>query len=136
MNADRYLAMLENQVWPIVSTFENINNLIFLQDGASPHFAFTVRDWLDNHFLRLWLGRSGPHEWPARIPDITSCDFFLWRWANEELYRTKPRTLNELEDRIQHVLSNVPQAFLQKSVEDIFRRLQKLVENAGAYVEF
>ncbi|KAJ4439626.1 hypothetical protein ANN_07754 [Periplaneta americana] len=34
MNPERYLAMLENEVWPIVSTWDNINDLIFMQDGA------------------------------------------------------------------------------------------------------
>jgi hypothetical protein len=82
------------------------------------------------------LGRRGPHERPARSPDLTPCDFFLWGWTKEEVYRTKPTTLNELEDRIRHVLTNVPKEFLQKSVENIPRRLQTLVQNAGAYVEF
>ena len=27
--------------------------------------------------LTRWLGRRGPHEWPARSPDLTPCDFFL-----------------------------------------------------------
>jgi hypothetical protein len=113
-----------------------INYLSLMQDGAPPHFALDVRDWLDRHFPGRWLGRRGPHERPARSPDLTPCDFFLWGWPKEEVYRTKPTTLNELEDRIRHVLTNVPQEFLQKSVETIPRRLQTLVQNVGAYVEF
>jgi hypothetical protein len=76
--------------------------------------------------------RRGPHELPARSADLTPCDFFLWGWAKEEVYRIKPTTLN----RIRHVLTNVPQELLQKSVENIPRRLQALVQNADAYVEF
>lgn len=136
MNSERYLAMLEDEVWPIVSTWDNINDLIWMQDGAPPHFALIVREWLDRHFPGRWLGRRGPHEWPARSPDLTPCDFFLWGWAKEEVYRTKPRTLDELEDRIRQVLGNIPQEFLHKSTESIPRRLQTLVQNAGAYVEF
>jgi hypothetical protein len=78
------------------------------------------------------LGRRGPHEWPAQSPDLTPRDFFLWGWAKEEVYRTKPTTLN----RIRHALTKVPQEFLQKSVENIPCRLQVLVQNADAYVEF
>jgi hypothetical protein len=70
--------MLENEVWPIVSTWDNINDLILMQDGAPPHFALDVRDWLDRRFSGRWLCRRGPHEWPARSPDLTPCDFFLW----------------------------------------------------------
>lgn len=136
MNGERYLNMLENRVWPALSTFDNIENMVFMQDGAPPHFASNVRQWLDNRFPGRWLGRRGPHEWPARSPDLTPCDFFLWGWAKDEVYRSKPRTLDELEVRIQQVLTNVPQHFLQKSITDIPRRLQKLVETAGAYIEF
>jgi len=47
MNAERYLQMLEDYVWPIVSGWENIDELVFMDDGAPPHFALSVRAWLD-----------------------------------------------------------------------------------------
>ncbi|KAJ4451461.1 hypothetical protein ANN_02923, partial [Periplaneta americana] len=52
------------------------------------------------------------------------------------VYRTKPRSLDELEDCIRHVLTNVPQQFLLKSIKAISKRLHKLMENVGEYVEF
>ncbi|PSN36232.1 hypothetical protein C0J52_25369 [Blattella germanica] len=104
MNAERYLQMLEDCVWPMVSAWNNINDVIFMQDGASPHFANVVRAWLDEKFPGRWLERRGPHEWPARSPDLTPCDFFLWGWAKDEMYRTNPRTLEQLEARIQYVI--------------------------------
>ena len=45
--------------------------------GLQAHFAWIVRDWLNDHFPQRWLGRAGPIEWPARSPDLTPCDFFL-----------------------------------------------------------
>ena len=116
MNAERYLQMLEDYVWPIVSGWENIDELVFMHDGAPPRLALSVRAWLDQKFPGRWLGRRGPHEWPARSPDLTPCDFFLWGWAKEEVYRAKPRTVEQLEDRIRKVISSVPHDFLQKTV--------------------
>ena len=136
MNAERCLQMLEDYVWPIVSGWENIDELVFMHDGAPPHFALSVRAWLDQKFPGRWLGRRGPHEWPARSPDLTPCDFFLWGWAKEEVYRAKPRTMEQLEDRIRNVITNVPHDFLQKTVDSIPGRLRKLVDAAGAYIEF
>jgi hypothetical protein len=136
MNAERYLVMLRDEVWPVVSTWENIDDLIFMQDGAPPHFALVVRAWLDAQFPGRWMGRRGPHEWPARNPDLTPCDFFLWGWVKEEVYRTKPRTLEELEDRIREVIASIPPEFLLNSVDAIPGRLQKLVERVGAHIEF
>ena len=94
--------------WPTVSGWDNIDDLIFMQDGAPPHFALTVRAWLDQHFSGRWLGRRGPHEWPPRSPDLTPCDFYLWGYTKEEVYKTKPRTLEDLEIRIQQVLNAIP----------------------------
>jgi len=56
MNAERYLQMLEDYVWPILSGWVNIDELVFMHDGAPPHFALSVRAWLDQKFPGRWLG--------------------------------------------------------------------------------
>jgi len=52
------------------------------------------------------------------------------------VYRAKPRTMEQLEDRILNVITNVPRDFLQQAVDSIPGRLRKLVDAAGAYIEF
>jgi len=42
MNAERYLQMLEDYVWPIVFGWENIDELVFMHDGAPSHFALSI----------------------------------------------------------------------------------------------
>jgi len=51
------------------------------------------------------------------------------------VYRAKPRTVEQLEDRIRNVITNVPHDSLQKTVDSIPGRLRKLVDAAGAYIE-
>ncbi|CAH1382061.1 unnamed protein product [Tenebrio molitor] len=29
-----------------------------------------VREILDNQYPQRWIGRGGPHHWPARSPDL------------------------------------------------------------------
>ena len=70
--AERYLHMLDSFVWPALSGWDNIDNSIFMQDGAPPHFTFTVRAWLDQHFSGLWMGQRGPHEWPSSSQDLNT----------------------------------------------------------------
>ena len=135
MNSERYLNMLENDVWPALTTVDR-RTLIFMQDGAPAHYALVVREWLDSHFPGKWIGRSGPHKWPARSPDLTPYDFFLWGWLKEQVYAASPKTLDELEERIREVLASVPQDFLQRSVASVPRRPEKLVSKAGAHIEF
>ena len=44
VNAEKYLTMLRENIWPDVGTWENIEDLISMQDGARPHFAIVVRE--------------------------------------------------------------------------------------------
>jgi hypothetical protein len=41
----------------------------FEQDGAPPHYARTVRAYLDQTFPGRWIGRRGPLQWPSQSPD-------------------------------------------------------------------
>ena len=66
VNAERYLTMLREEIWPAISTWENIKDLIFIQDGAPPHLAVVGGEWLNGHFPGRWMGC-----------DVTPCDFFF-----------------------------------------------------------
>jgi hypothetical protein len=111
-------------VWPEISQWENIEELIFMHDGAPPHYAGIVWNWLDDNFSGRWIGRRGPTLWSSRSPDLTPCDFFLWGWAKEEVYKVNRKSLEELKERIRAVLNNVPQEFLKKSTNNVQVRLQ------------
>ena len=60
----------------------------------------------------------------------------LGQILKEEVNCSKPKTLEELEDRIRGVMSTIPAEFLRKSVDAIPGRLQQLVERSGAHIEF
>jgi len=63
-------------------------------------------------------------------------EMVAWGWAKEEVYRAKSHTLEKLQDRIRKVITSVLHDFQQKTVDSIPGRLWKLVDAAGAYVEF
>ena len=44
MNVESYLTMLQDEIWPVISTWKNIEDFIFMQDGAPPHFAIVVSE--------------------------------------------------------------------------------------------
>ena len=58
--------MVREEIWPAISTWQNIEDLIFIQDGAPPHFAIVGGEWLNGHFPGRWMGC-----------DVTPCDFFF-----------------------------------------------------------
>ena len=99
---------------PVISTLDNIEVLIFMQDGV-PLLLAIVGEWLNANFLGRWMGC-----------DLTLCDFFLWSWLKEQVYSTKPTTLDELEGQIRQVMSSILQDFLVMPVDVVPSRQSSL----------
>lgn len=56
-------------------------------------------------------------------------------WAKEEVYNSKPRALDELEQQIRDAITTASLDFSRKSVDSRSSRSQKRMVNAGACVE-
>lgn len=99
LNGQKYLDLLDTTVnFRITELLENDDGLLegqltFQQDGAPPHFVAPVRQFLDDNFTGRWIGRRGPIEWPARSPDLSPLDFFLWGHLKSKVYITQPNSL-------------------------------------------
>ncbi|GBM52347.1 hypothetical protein AVEN_229575-1 [Araneus ventricosus] len=80
ITANIYQDLLEIYVFPQIDDLEAVtgNSIVFMQDGATPHFSISVREALNERFPNSWIRRDGPITWPARIPDLTPVDFFFW----------------------------------------------------------
>lgn len=50
----------------------------FHQDGAPSHCFRDVRNNLDATYPERWIGSRGGAACPARSPDLTLLDLFLW----------------------------------------------------------
>jgi hypothetical protein len=59
-----------------------------------------VRQFLNEAFPNRWIGRGGAISWPARSPDLTPLDFFLWGFVKEKVYRLRPTTAGDMKLRI------------------------------------
>ena len=73
----------------------------------------TVQDLLKDRCGRK--RSSTATEFPSLSPDLTHVDFYLWGTLKNTVYATKPQTLEELRDQIQHTtyhqwysISNIP----------------------------
>lgn len=50
-----------------------LDDMIWMQDGAPPHSDLPVRDHLNNVFP-IWIGNNGTIKWPPNSPDLTPMD--------------------------------------------------------------
>ena len=64
------------------------NKTIWQQDGAKPHQANMVMDWLDSIFEERMLAKKARrgNSWAPSSPDINLCDSFLWGYLKEAVY--------------------------------------------------
>ena len=66
-----YLDMLEQFLQPQLFADNNLDLVVFQQDGALPHFAHIVRNYLNETFPGRWIGQGSPRFWAARSRDLT-----------------------------------------------------------------
>lgn len=141
LTADRYLQLLQTHIIPAITALfpgENggiDNRIFFQQDGAPPHFAVHVREYLNNVFGNRWIGRRGSIEWPARSPDLTPLDFFLWGHIKNNVYKHRPRNVEDLKVRIAAEMRRVPAEVLQKATLEFKYRLGHCLAVNGAQFE-
>lgn len=112
------------------------NNLIFQQDGAPPHYTLPVRQYLDEVFPGRWIGRNGHYQWPARSPDLTPLDFYLWGHWKELVYAVSINTKEQLIARIMETAEEIRQQLLNVNLKiEMKRRALYCVQENGGHFE-
>jgi len=90
---------------------------------------------LDATFRNRWIGRDGPTPWPPRSPDITSLDFFLWRYVKGKVFSTPVPDITNLKARITNAFATITEEMLENTWREIGYRLGVLRATKGACVE-
>ena len=96
INGEKYLSMLQNDLIPQFHLLGDGRSTWFMQDGAPPHYATIVCDWLHKNFEN-WISRRGKVEWS---PDLNPRDFYFWGDIKQIVYSTKIRDLDHLKSCI------------------------------------
>lgn len=137
LNAVKYEAMLRDQIVPAIREIagDDFENVWFQQDGAAPHYARDVRAYLDEVFTDHWIGRRGAIEWPARSPDLTPLDYFLWGYLKDRVYKTKPQNLADLQQRIIDEIVLIPRLMIENAINAFYHRLAYCQELNGQQFE-
>jgi len=135
VNSKNYLAMLANNFYPSLTRTEQ-RLFIFMQDGAPPHWSKPVRSWLDEKFKQRWMGRGSSNlPWPARSPDITPCDFFMWGFLKSKVYVQDILNIADLKEKITEAFLEITKDMLSDVFSNYWYRLEKVVEFKGGHIE-
>lgn len=132
VNQQNYLNMLKNFFWKGHVTARDYQKYYFLQDGARPHTANTVQSYLKSKFRDRFIDKS---QWPPRSPDLNPCDFFLWGYLKDRVYKPMPQNLAELKNNIQKEFKNIPRDMLESVFENFIKRLNLIIKSNGDHIE-
>ena len=73
-------------------------------------------------FSGRWVGRRGPFDWPARSPDLSSCDSFLWGYLKDALFKEPCTSTMQLQNRVQEPCAEITKA--RKLCHSVAQRLR------------
>lgn len=138
LNGQNYEEFLRNNLDDLLADVpeEIKNNLMFQHDGCPAHYRITVRQWLDERYPNRWIGRGGPIPWPARSPDITPLDFYVWGHMKELVYVTPINSVEELRQRIINAAQQMRTTFTSRVTKtEVRKRIRTCIRNRGAHFE-
>lgn len=139
LTGERYLQFLREE---LLNFIEDVplhirHNMILQQDGAPPHNAIIVTNYLNTAYPGRWIGnRSEGVKWPARSPDLTPLDFFLWPYLKERVYFAPLNDVEDLKNRIRVECRRLNVEVLQHvCIQGVINRGQLCLEANGGLFE-
>jgi hypothetical protein len=93
VDSERYCTKLQTF---LATEQRRMRNVWFQQDGVTAHTARQSMTFLRGMFPGRLISLFGDIPWPARSPDLTDPDFFLWGYLKSKVYATRPHSIQEL----------------------------------------
>lgn len=134
-----FLSFLENDLPGLLEDLPLAlrQTMWFLLDGAPPHFAVAVRNWLNEHYRARWIGRNGAVDWSPRSPDLNMLDFYGWGTIKQIVYASEVNNAEELWQRVQAACAQIredPETFARVR-NSLVHRAETCVEVEGRHFE-
>ena len=74
--------------------------------------------------------------WPLNSPDLNPVDYAIWGALQEKVYLQRNfTTFEQLKLAITEEWRNLGQRFIDRSINEWRRRLEKVVEKQGGHIE-
>ena len=125
INANKYIEIVDSELWPVVARHFPRNNYIFQDDNAPVHRARPVV----NYKLQNQINSC---TWPAQSPDlniIENCWFLLKNELKKRSHRIN--NVRDLEREIRDIWVNITLIYIRNLYYSIPRRLLKVIKSKG-----
>ena len=122
INSQKYINILEDNLWPVVVRHFPGNDYLFMDDNAPVHRSQATKDYIN-------ANRVPTLDWPAQSPDLNPIEN-VWLTIKRKLqHRTEMiNSVNELYDNIFDIWTSLTLEYIQSlytSVPDRIKRVQR-----------
>lgn len=106
------------------------DNFIFMHDGARPHAAGLVREYLQVHNISTL-------DWPACSPDLNPIEH-VWDQLGRSIRsrQNQPTTLDDLETALREEWERLPQENLRRLIRSMPRRIRAVITARGGNTRY
>ena len=134
VNSERYVTMLEGFVEPQLRRLGiDPEALHFQQNGATAHTARNSKAVVREMFGTV-ISRFGDIAWPARSPELTVPDFFLWGFLKDRVYRRCIVTIEELKQANVDEVASIDEDLRRRVYGNFQTRLQQCTDVNGGHL--
>lgn len=114
----------------------NRDQIWFMQDGCPAHNTLLVNNYLRQIFPNRLIANNGDVPWPARSPDLSPLDYFLWGHTKNKVYLFEPPiNIQILEERVRNIFQTVNRNTLTRVTNAVQKRAEKCIEQGGRHIE-
>jgi hypothetical protein len=104
----RYVDILWNILTPELNRRGTKLSTIWIQqDGATAHTERATMVIIREMFPEDVISLRSEIPWPARSPDLSAPDYFLWGYFKAKFCTTRPRTIDDLKIVIRKQISAI-----------------------------
>jgi len=130
-----YVAMQCNFCEPELTRLGiDLSSLWFQQEGATAHTARASVSVLRETFPQHVISRGGNVPWPVGSPDLSACDYILWRVLKSRVFISKPRTITELKQSIREEIAAIREQMTPQVMENFGVRVKQYLRNGGRHL--
>ena len=130
MNTDKYISVLDDNLWPVVVRHFSDRPWIFQEDNALCHVSLRANQWKDENRIRTLL-------WPPQSPDLNIIEN-VWKVLKIQVQKRlrEIKNANELRRVVLDIWTDLGLHYIRCLYDSIPRRIRCVLRSRGQITKY